>query len=220
MKEILEDLQRKIDDKKTRNALRTKDVRRLASDAYKTLRQNNHEAILDVCEKLLDYNTWEHKLIAFDWAYRERKKYTSQTFDRFEQWLKMYVHDWWDCDDFCTHALGILIHDFPALLPRIKMWVNHEEFAVRRAAAVVLIPSIRRQSCPKEYPFEIANALFNDDHYLVVKGYGWLLKVFAEYEEELVIEYLRKHVKTMPRLAFRYALEKVDETKRKELMAL
>lgn len=60
----------------------------------------------------------------------------------------------------------------------------------------------------------ISDALMNDSHYLVLKGYGWMLKVLSEAEPEKVYEYLIKNRNCMPRVAFRYALEKLDKDKK------
>jgi len=57
-----------------------------------------------------------------------------------------------------------------------------------------------------------------DEHHLVLKGYGWMLKVLSQVEKDKVYEYLLKNKNIMPRVAFRYALEKVDEETRRRLM--
>ena len=58
----------------------------------------------------------------------------------------------------------------------------------------------------------------HDEHDLVRKGYGWMLKTLSVKEPELVFDYLMRHKATMPRAAFRYALEKMDEDTRRILM--
>ena len=68
-------------------------------------------------------------------------------------------------------------------------------------------------------PFLIADKLMHDEHYLVLKGYGWLLKVFSQYNEDAVFDYLMKHKQQMPRIAFRYALEKMPNEPREILMS-
>jgi 3-methyladenine DNA glycosylase AlkD len=89
---------------------------------------------------------------------------------------------------------------------------------MRRAAAVVLIPSIKRGKYAETKPLRTADLLMQDEHDLVRKGYGWMLKVLSVKEPELVIDYLTKHKAVMPRVAFRYALEKLSEDQRRVLM--
>lgn len=83
---------------------------------------------------------------------------------------------------------------------------------------MVFILPIRRKQYDRELLFEVVGALFSDEHYLVLKGYGWMLKVFSEQEPAPVIAYLRQHRDDMPRVAFRYALEKLPKDTRAELM--
>ena len=45
-----------------------------------------------------------------------------------------------------------------------------------------------------------------------------MLKTLSVKEPELVFDYLMRHKATMPRAAFRYALEKMDEDTRRILM--
>jgi 3-methyladenine DNA glycosylase AlkD len=57
-----------------------------------------------------------------------------------------------------------------------------------------------------------------DEHYLVCKGYGWMLKILSIKEPLLVFEYLLKNMAVMPKVSYHYALEKMDVKKKKILM--
>lgn len=171
-------------------------------------------------EELLKTDVWACKIIAFDFAYRMRAKYSKETFITFEQWLFKYIKDWWDCDDFCTHAFGELFIRYPELIHRAYKWANHEKFAVRRALPVVLVLPIRKDHHQKFDIFKISDLLIKDPHDLVQKGYGWMLKVYAQKAPDDVINYLISKHKVMPRVAFRYALEKLDVHQKSMLMSL
>ena len=60
----------------------------------------------------------------------------------------------------------------------------------------------------------------DDPHYLVQKGYGWLLKEASILYHDSVIRYLEKNVTKMSRTAFRYALEKLPKDEKERLMEL
>ncbi|MCB2341521.1 DNA alkylation repair protein [Clostridium estertheticum] len=103
---------------------------------------------------------------------------------------------------------------------KILNWTKDEDFWVRRASAVILIPAILKDNYAGIHPLEIANKLLNDENDLVCKGYGWMLKSLSKVDEELVIEYLEKKHSIMPRVSFRYAIEKINAEKRQYLMEL
>jgi len=193
-------------------------VRSVSSAMYRALEDKSIDSVMSCCERLLEEREWALGIIAYDWAFRVRKQYNDQTFAIFEGWLKEYVTDWGDCDDFCTHAFGALLSQNKDLFTQVRSWTEHPKFAVRRAAAVVLIYSIKQGKYKGIDPFIISDALMNDAHYLVLKGYGWMLKILSEVEPDAVYEYLSKYKGVMPRVAFRYALEKLGKELKSSLL--
>ncbi|MBQ8822520.1 MAG: DNA alkylation repair protein [Lachnospiraceae bacterium] len=206
----------------TRNGehIATGEIRKLSARLYRKIEDKTIGNILDLCEELLEERSWALGVIAFDWAYRVKKQYDENTYDVFYGWLKKYVRGWGDCDDFCTHAFGELLRQDKSLFKKVKQWTGDEDFWVRRASAVVLIPAILHNDYDTIAPFEISDALMSDQHDLVQKGYGWMLKCLSQVDMEEVKIYLIANCKKMPRTAYRYALEKFDKQTRSELMKL
>lgn len=196
----------------------TADIRYVSGKLYGALEDRSIGNVFARCEELLKEHSWPMTVIAFDWAYRKRKEYTPETFNVFEDWLADYVRGWGDCDDFCTHAFGELLIRYPELMDRVKRWTTREEFWMRRAAAVILIPAIRQGNYSLLNPLDISDILMQDTHYLVCKGYGWMLKVLSQKDEVLVYDYLIKNQEIMPRVSYRYALEKLSQDKKAILM--
>lgn len=204
----------------TGSHVKTGDIRKVSAKLYKIVPYKSIDMVLSICEILLEEHSWELGVIAFDWANRVHKYYTIETYDVFYSWLKKYVRGWGSCDDFCTHAFGQLLIQHKEIFSKILNWTKDEDFWVRRASAVILIPAILKNDYADIYPFEIADRLLNDENDLVCKGYGWMLKVLSKVDEELVIEYLKERCSIMPRVSFRYAVEKMDTEKRRYLMGL
>ena len=156
-------------------------------------------------------------MIAFDWAFRVRKQYTAQDFDRFESWLEKHVHGWGSCDDFCTHAFGHLIYAFPENVVNVKTWIPSENRWFRRGAAVVMIYGIRRKQ-NFTASFEIADQLLVDEDDLVQKGYGWMLKEMSKWEPKQVFDFVIHRKAVMPRTSLRYAIGKLSPELRQQAM--
>jgi 3-methyladenine DNA glycosylase AlkD len=193
-------------------------VRKISGQYFSKIKDMSKKDIFTRCEQLLQSGYIEEMIIAFDWAFRLRKKYTELDFCTFEDWLTQYVVNWGTCDDFCTHAFGEFIYQYPQFVNNVKDWTQSDNRWMKRAAAVVMIYSIRRNKYI-DYVFEIADFLLYDPDYMVQKGYGWMLKEISNLYPEKVFEYVQNHKNTMPRTALRYAIEKLDPALKEKAMA-
>lgn len=211
--ENIKDYSRFYKDGKTRIGLITPLVRRVGLENFKEAKNLEKKQIIFLCEKLLNTRGSGFKDIAFDWAFRIKKRYEKEDFKIFERWLKNHVSSWSSCDDLCTHALGEFIYQFPEFLPKIKQWAKSSNMWFRRASAVVLIYSLRRKKYLKE-AFTVARILLQDDEDLVQKGYGWMLKEASKAYRKEVFDFVIKNKKLMPRTALRYAIEKMPANMR------
>lgn len=224
MNKIVEEAIRKIKELEEKTPcgkhIKTGDVRKLSSKLFRQIEDKSIENVFNLCEELLNEHTWALGVIAFDFAYRMKNHYNESTYDIFYHWLKDYVRGWGDCDDFCTHAFGELLRQKKSLFVKIIAWTDDNDFWVRRASAVILIPAILKNDYDGIDPFAISERLMSDEHDLVLKGYGWMLKALSQVNPDCVEEYLIKNCKKMPRIAYRYALEKFDDETRNKLMRI
>ena len=200
------------------HGVRLPTVRRIAARYYNSLvKKLKKDEVFGLCEDLLKTGYGEERTIAFDWAFRLRAGYEPPDFRMFESWLRKYVSNWAACDDLCCHALGDFIFRFPGSVPRAGKWAGSDNRWLRRAAAVVLIYSVRRDR-NIEAAYETADKLLMDNDDLVQKGYGWMLKEISNRYPQDVFDYVMKHRANMPRTALRYAIEKLPPAMRRKAM--
>lgn len=199
---------------------KTKLFRDIARKYKKEISNIDISLIYSLCESLLEKRHTAATTIAYELVFFSIEKYDENTFDVFEKWLYNYIEDWWDCDDFMTHAFQYILMKYPNNISRLKNWITHERFAVRRSAAVILIVPARKGLLEENVIFNICDLLMDDPHYLVQKGYGWLLKESVKMYHDSVVKYLENNVSRMSRTAFRYALEKLPKEEKERLMAL
>jgi len=69
--------------------------------------------------------------------------------------------------------------------------------------------------------FKLAEMFLNHKHDLIHKAVGWMLReIWSKGGSVEVEDFLIKHIKTMPRTALRYTIEKMEDHERKYFLSL
>jgi 3-methyladenine DNA glycosylase AlkD len=123
----------------------------------------------------------------------------------------------WDLVDLAAyHVVGRYLADKPRKplykLAKSKKWYE------RRTAIVATAHFIRNGEV--EDTFAIAEMLLGDEHDLVHKGAGWMLRYGGDVDRKRLLAFLDQHAAHMPRMMLRYAIEKLDKKQRERYLAM
>lgn len=64
----------------------------------------------------------------------------------------------------------------------------------------------------------LAEHFLTAKHDLMQKATGWMLRETGKRNKDLLVQFLDKHSRTMPRTMLRYAIEKLTDEERREYM--
>ena len=94
----------------------------------------------------------------------------------------------------------------------VSQLARSEDIWERRTAIVATAHFIRHGDV--DDTFRIAEILRNDDHDLVHKATGWMLRAVGEADRQKLLSFLDSHAAAMPRMMLRYAIEHLDKEQR------
>ena len=124
---------------------------------------------------------------------------------------RQYVNNW-DLVDSSAHLI---------VGPQIEMTkrdvlydlVESDQLWDRRIAMMATYHFIRQKDFKDA--LRIARLLRDDEHDLIHKIVGWMLREIGNRDREIEEKYLQKNYRKMPRTMLRYAIEKFPEARRK-----
>ena len=120
----------------------------------------------------------------------------------------------WDLVDVTAPTLGQLLVDSNNPMPLLRKLSKSQSLWERRVAMILTFAFIR--SGEFEPTYEIAERLLKDEHDLIHKAVGWMLREMGKRDPGLLRAFLQKHSGRMPRTALRYSIEKLPERERKK----
>lgn len=164
--------------------------------------------------QLLESNIHEYRLTSlFILILKYNKKDSSEKQEIVDFYLNNIknVNNWDLVDSSAPYILGhFLLDKDRSILYRLARLDNLWE---RRISILSTFAFIKTNSF--EDALNISEILLFDEHDLIHKAVGWMLREVGKRDLTIEEEFLQKHYLEMPRTMLRYAIEKFDEDKRK-----
>jgi 3-methyladenine DNA glycosylase AlkD len=120
----------------------------------------------------------------------------------------------WDLVDVSAPTIGQYLVTTKNPMPLLRKLAKSESLWERRISMIFTFSFLRAGELEPTY--EIAGRLLNDDHDLIHKAVGWMLREMGKRDPLLLRTFLTQYSSKMPRTALRYAIEKLPERERKK----
>jgi len=186
-------------------------------DIRKVAHTHKNLSLIEI-DKLLDSDIHESRLcgviiLTLQFKATKDAKQQKKIFDFYIKALKAGHINNWDLVDVSAPIIGTYLVDKSDPYPLLSKLAKSKSLWERRVAIIFTFAFIRAGEL--DPTIEISELLLKDEHDLIHKAVGWMLRELGKRDGVLLRKFLTDHSKQMPRTTLRYAIEKMSESERK-----
>lgn len=173
--------------------------------------------ILSEIEKLLHSPMHEARLLALLILVEQYQKGGQREKDQIYKYYlanTTYINNWDLVDSSAHKIVGAMLFD-KERKPLYKL-VKSNNLWERRIAIMATFYFIKQNDFLET--LTIAEKLLSDQHDLIHKAVGWMLREVGNRDRVVEETFLKQHYQNMPRTMLRYAVEKFPEKRRKDYL--
>lgn len=178
------------------------------------------DLLLPEVQKLLDSEVHEHRmcgLIILTLKYPKANEADQQKIYDFYL-LNVYkgrVNNWDLIDVTCPRVIGAHLIDRPH---KVLFEMARSKDLWQRRVAIISSAAFINVGQPAT-TLELAEILLHDEHDLIQKAVGWMLReVGKRCERQILLDFLDQHAHEMPRTMLRYSIEHLPAEQRQHYM--
>ncbi|HLB57911.1 MAG: DNA alkylation repair protein [Gammaproteobacteria bacterium RIFCSPHIGHO2_02_FULL_42_13] len=168
-------------------------------------------------QKLLHSSNHEERLLAIIFLVNRFSTADEKTQERvYQLYLKntRYINNWDLVDLSAHHIVGAYL--FSRAKKLLYALAVSNDLWERRIAMLSTFYYIKRSRFQEA--LKISKILLYDEHDLIHKAVGWMLREIGKRDLAVEEDFLKSHYKKMPRTMLRYAIERFPESKRKRYL--
>ena len=142
-------------------------------------------------------------------------KYKKENSDKIYQYYMDHltaINNWDLVDSSAPYIVGDYLYKHPEKSKILIDFSHSENLWVRRISIVSTFTFIKNNEF--NTTLEIAKLLLNDNHDLIHKALGWMLREIYKRDERIIKIFLRQNYAQIPRTTLRYAIERMDKEER------
>src|SRR5512145_2834972 len=137
-----------------------------------------------------------------DFQARSKKTSEARRKELFDLYIRRHdrINTWDLVDRSAPYVVGGYLFDRPRKI--LYKLARSKKMPERRTAIVSTGYFIRQRDV--EDTFKIAEMLIDDEHDLIHKATGWMLRAAGDVDRQRLLDFLDKHATSMPRTTLRY----------------
>ncbi len=168
-------------------------------------------------QKLINSKIHEHRMVGLlIVTYKYKKANDLEKKKLFDFYIKnaKKINNWDLVDVTASHIVGQYLISKPRnILYKFSKSKNlwEKRISIISTFAFIRINDFKDTFC-------IAEVLLKDEHDLIHKAVGWMLREVGKRDQKLLEKFLDNNIKSMPRTMLRYTIERFDEEKKKYYM--
>ena len=142
-------------------------------------------------------------------------KYKKENSDKIYQYYMDHltaINNWDLVDSSAPYIVGDYLYKHPEKSKILIDFSHSENLWIRRISIVSTFTFIKNNEF--NTTLEIAKLLLNDNHDLIHKALGWMLREIYKRDERIIKRFLRQNYAQIPRTTLRYAIERMDKEER------
>lgn len=181
---------------------------------HKTMKASGFQKLI---ASLVKGKSSTEKMIAgmlLDVSTKEQRSFDPQNFD---QWLN-HVEGWAEVDSLCTGKYaGTEIPSNLATWKKLLLAFSKSSNINKRRASLVFLcspTSKEGNDALANLAFALIDRLKGEKEILVTKAISWLLRSMVRYHKSLVFDYVKANRKTLPAIAVRETMVKMETGKK------
>jgi len=178
----------------------------------KIAKKFSQEISLQELTKLIQNPIHEVRLCALIILVNKYKKENSDKIYQYYMDNLTAINNWDLVDSSAPYIVGDYLYKHPEKSKILIDFSHSENLWVRRISIVSTFTFIKNNEF--NTTLEIAKLLLNDNHDLIHKALGWMLREIYKRDERIIKRFLRQNYAQIPRTTLRYAIERMDKEER------
>lgn len=173
---------------------------------------------LQFARKLLSSDFQEEKFVGIHIYARHHRRLDTKDIYELEELIDNFIYDWGSCDSLAGKVLSRAIPYRPEFAELVESWKDCENTWRQRCACIAFV-RIARHGQFNDTIINICEKVVTNQERFAQLGVGWVLRELSLADRNLVLDFLRNHYLKFSREGLRYAIEKLPQSLRKEILS-